>query len=122
MKIPIQGFLDLFFDAAPTIENKIEQTTQNTKAAFAKAAFDILQEKKTMATSFAKHTTELNVLLVSGSRLSQTTQPCHARVCGLGLGRLLQCFAKKEFQKELLLMHVSGASALILGPCLGPNF
>ena len=43
VEIPIQGFLDLFFDAEPTIENKIEQKTQNTKAAFAKAAFDTLQ-------------------------------------------------------------------------------
>ena len=41
--MPIQGFLDLFFDAAPTIENKTEQTIQNTKVASAKVAFDTLR-------------------------------------------------------------------------------
>ena len=31
---------DFFFAGAPTIENKIEQKTQNTKVASAKVAFD----------------------------------------------------------------------------------
>ena len=39
---------DFFFAGAPTIENKIEQKFQNTKAAFAKAAFDTLRSNVTI--------------------------------------------------------------------------
>ena len=34
---------DFFFAGAPTIENKIEQTIQNTKVASAKVAFDTVR-------------------------------------------------------------------------------
>ena len=42
-----QGFLDLFFDAAPHLEYSLQYFELSTKAAFAKAAFDTLQDKFT---------------------------------------------------------------------------
>ena len=36
---------DFFFASAPTIENKIEQKTQNTRVVSAKVAFDIVEMK-----------------------------------------------------------------------------
>ena len=42
-KIQAQGFLDLFFDATPHLEYFFKFFELNTKAAFAKAAFDILR-------------------------------------------------------------------------------
>ena len=38
---------DFFFAGAPTIENKIEQKTQNAKVASAKVAFDAAEKKLT---------------------------------------------------------------------------
>ena len=38
-----QGFLDLFFDAAPLLEYFFQFFELSTKAAFAKAAFDTLR-------------------------------------------------------------------------------
>ena len=38
-----QGFLDLFFDAAPHLEYFFQFFELSTKAAFAKAAFDTLR-------------------------------------------------------------------------------
>ena len=38
-----QGFLDLFCDAAPHLEDFFQFFELNTKAAFAKAAFDALR-------------------------------------------------------------------------------
>ena len=38
-----QGFLDLFFDAAPHLEYSFQFFELSTKAAFAKAAFDTLR-------------------------------------------------------------------------------
>ena len=38
-----QGFLDLFFDAAPHLEYFFQFFDLSTKAAFAKAAFDTLR-------------------------------------------------------------------------------
>ena len=40
-----QGFLDLFFDAAPHLEYFFQCLELSTKAAFAKAAFDTLRRK-----------------------------------------------------------------------------
>ena len=39
-----QGFVDLFFDAAPHLEYIFQFFELNTKAAFAKAAFDTLRK------------------------------------------------------------------------------
>ena len=43
VKMLAQGFLDLFFDAAPHLEYFIQFFELSTKAAFAKAAFDTLR-------------------------------------------------------------------------------
>ena len=42
-KMLAQGFLDLFFDAAPHLEDFFQFFELSTKAAFAKAAFDTLR-------------------------------------------------------------------------------
>ena len=43
VKMLAQGFLDLFFDAAPHLEYIFQFFELSTKAAFAKAAFDTLR-------------------------------------------------------------------------------
>ena len=40
-----EAFLDLFFEAAPHLENNFQFFELSTKTAFAKAAFDTLQKK-----------------------------------------------------------------------------
>ena len=47
-----QGFLDLFFDAAPHLEYFFQFVELSTKAAFAKAAFDTLQKMAFLEAAF----------------------------------------------------------------------
>ena len=64
----------IFFAGAPTIENRIEQTFQNTRAACAKVAFDTYHRYRFFA--WIQRTTSRSQVQTSGAKTNEVCSHC----------------------------------------------